>query len=380
MNTRIISKMIRITSCVVCITLLGSTITYTGSVLAASEMATSEKISENNNYVNEENLIYNLNDANVLLYESFLSGKSISSSYEEVTESLVAIDAKVTSNGGVSSLNSLTEGLITTIVLLNREIKIDSDAAAKRKDCISALKQLQNHLGISDVSKAVLSTNKKAGSINVRYGKHSYDSRSQKEYDALMKIVDETLALYNTDLFGREYPEQYLRYLEGERFEDQPEDSEDFTGFYRADKSLKELITAGIPKEKVIRAVVTSHIARMLIRSVKNNQDKSYGNAYDVIVYGRNSYKSEALAKSAVFDAMGYNTAVIAYSDKGYADVIVQMGGKWWVIGDSSFEVDLLESLTSGGHILAQPTNGPGIYVYQAKDSQGKRIYKIKYE
>ncbi|MED3665710.1 copper amine oxidase N-terminal domain-containing protein, partial [Geobacillus stearothermophilus] len=211
------------------------------------------------------------------------------------------------------------------------------------------------------VPKVVVITSKAqtVNGIKVLYGGHTYASRNQKEYDTVMKIVREYISKeYDKLVFGESRNKYYLEYLDGARFNgDKRDRSERNVGLYLAQGSIGELVSAGVSKEGVIRAWKTGFLAGTLASGTVDPGDGKPRSAYDNLVRRVSDCDAHAQVYSAVWDAMGYNTLIIAGS--GHADMLVQIEGHWFKPGAGSFlRVDLNGSLKKGAKIIFQPTYG----------------------
>ncbi|WP_445612988.1 copper amine oxidase N-terminal domain-containing protein [Geobacillus sp. YF-1] len=211
------------------------------------------------------------------------------------------------------------------------------------------------------VPKVVVITSKAqtVDGIKVLYGGHTYASRNQKEYDTVMKIVREHISKeYDKLVFGESRNKYYLEYLDGARFNgDKRDRSERNVGLYLAQGSIGELVSAGVSKEGVIRAWKTGFLAGTLASGTVDPGDGKPRSAYDNLVRRVSDCDAHAQVYSAVWDAMGYNTLIIAGS--GHADMLVQIEGHWFKPGAGSFlRVDLNGSLKKGAKIIFQPTYG----------------------
>ncbi|MNO74675.1 hypothetical protein D3C76_656870 [compost metagenome] len=115
-----------------------------------------------------------------------------------------------------------------------------------------------------------------------------------------------------------------------------------------------------MPRETIIKLSITGQIATSLISGEPKPRTDTPKSAYDTLVNKSGDYDGDALAISAVFDAMGFNTAIIA--GKNYADVIIQIDDKWWgYVSGTYVEYDIDYMISNGGRVAYQPTYGPSI-------------------
>lgn len=212
----------------------------------------------------------------------------------------------------------------------------------------------------AEVSETATGT--KVGSINVRYGRHTYASKNQVEYDFVMKTVDKAVASFSKDQFGGQYSAQFLRYLDGDIYTNYTRGSDDFSGLVAAKNSLEELVEEGVSKDTIIKASIAGRIATLLVaeaETMQNNQG-SVKSAYDVLKHGMSDCDAVAHTVSAVFDALGFNTAIMA--GKNHANVMIKIDGNWWEYVSGSFnKVDMSFAFGKGFYMLTQPTTGPPI-------------------
>jgi hypothetical protein len=193
--------------------------------------------------------------------------------------------------------------------------------------------------------------------ITVRYGKHDYGSNNQAEYDKVMEIVAAKVAAIDSISFGGKYEAYFTRFLAGERASSFPSDSLDYRGLSIAQNKLSILLDQGLSNVDVVKAYKTSLISALLLGS-DNPGDGSPKSAYDILVRHLGDCDAIANVYSAVFDSLGYNSAIL--SGYNHADVVVKLGDSWFLTGNGSFTVsDIPTALASGIHMYAQPTFGP---------------------
>jgi hypothetical protein len=194
--------------------------------------------------------------------------------------------------------------------------------------------------------------------INVQYGRHDYKSGSQAEYDKVMEIVNEVTANSSSIRFGDKYEQYFRNYLNGDRAENYPRNTMDSIGLSKAKGSIGDLVAAGISKENVEKLYRATVIAGDLIRGIQDPLDGSPESAYDALVRGTTDCDSDAQVYSAVFDAMGFNTAISA--KPGHAQVIVGVDGTWFGTVAGSFVETTLpasaSSRTGGAFLHTAPT------------------------
>lgn len=169
--------------------------------------------------------------------------------------------------------------------------------------------------------------------IEVKYGKHDYGVQNQKQYDEAMKIVNDSLK--NLDLYkvgGERFNQAYMNYLNGDRASNYSDrKSDEFKGLTLAEGELSSLVKAGVSKSTIIEAVKIQTLANSYINKAKSLSGNSAKlSVYDVFVNKEDNCNSTAHTYSAFFDAMGYNTAVVASSS--HADALVELDGSWFKV------------------------------------------------
>lgn len=209
--------------------------------------------------------------------------------------------------------------------------------------------------GTSDVGQTQL-----VDGIKVKYGKHTYGSRDQSEYDTVVRIAEKALEGYDESKFGGSDHEYYLEYLDGARWSGNKKDrSARNIGLYYAEAQLGDLIKAGVSKEEIIKVRTLASIAYDLLDGAIDPRDGSPRSAYDALAASPRitDCDSDAQVFSLVFDMMGYNTAIIAGNN--HAEVLIQIDGKWYECVAGTFRLeDVSKALENGSYIYSLPTDG----------------------
>ncbi|CAM4415442.1 copper amine oxidase N-terminal domain-containing protein [Paenibacillus alkaliterrae] len=205
--------------------------------------------------------------------------------------------------------------------------------------------------------------------ISVKYGRHTYASRNQSEYDQVMKIVENAVKGYDESGFEGVYQKYYYEFLDGARWSGDKSDRSDRNrGLYAAENSIGELVKAGVSKEEIVKVDTIASIAYDLLRGVPDPKDGSPRSAYDALVRSprMTDCDSDSQVFSAVFDAMGYNTLIA--SSPNHAQVYVEIDGYWYSIISGSFSnagtsADISKFLKENPDrgIHTQPTFGAAI-------------------
>lgn len=207
--------------------------------------------------------------------------------------------------------------------------------------------------GTSDVGQ-----NQVVDGIKVKYGKHTYGSRNQSEYDTVVRIVEEALKGYDESSFGGSDHEYYLEYLDGARWSgDKKDRSARNIGLYYAEAQLRDLVKAGVSKEEIVKVKTLSSIAYDIKDGATDPRDGTPRSAYDALVKRVTDCDSDAQVFSLVYDMMGFNTAIIAGNN--HAEVLIQIEGKWYECVAGTFRLlDVSKTLESGSYIYSSPTDG----------------------
>lgn len=109
--------------------------------------------------------------------------------------------------------------------------------------------------------------------MKVRYGKHTYASKNQKEYDAVMKIIDTAYPKYVKESFGGEYEQYFREYLGGARWNgDRYNLSEDErqAGLYLAEQSVGALVKYKVLDTEIEKLFKLSQASMLLAGSDSN--------------------------------------------------------------------------------------------------------------
>ena len=165
----------------------------------------------------------------------------------------------------------------------------------------------------------------KAGSgltpITVKYGRHTYLSNSQEEYDYVMKIVEDTLN------------------FEGKTGELYKNDLESWEKDVKLRKRMKMFYERqGVKDEDKIFELYKIESA---CGSAKRNNTSSVGDAnsaYEMLKGESADCTASAMINLAVMDAMGYNAKVVASDTQNHEWAMVQVDGKWYHMSGPSLE------------------------------------------
>lgn len=196
--------------------------------------------------------------------------------------------------------------------------------------------------------------------VKVLYGKHNYGITKQADYDKSMKIIHDNLAGIDDRPVHSRYAEHFERYYAGDRAENYQKRSTDEMGLKVAGDVITRFEAMGINKETMYELIKISNIGAELTSSITMVTDsRAANNLADALLYDRLDCDPESYIYSALFDAMGYNTAIIART--GHAEAIVEVNGKWMGVGGGTvdeFSFSWYKQLNPDYTYLSQPTDG----------------------
>lgn len=202
-----------------------------------------------------------------------------------------------------------------------------------------------------------------ANGISTRYGKHDYASRNQSEYDKVMKIIDAAVVKIPSMKMddGGRLSDAYERYVNGDRASNYSSDSLDFRYLTLADMNLGALTKAGLSKKAIQDLHKASIVASDLVRGIEDPGTGVPRSAYDALISRLSDCDSDAQVFSAIFDSLGYPTAIVA--SPGHADVIIKIDGKWYNVSSGTFtKVDVSAFLAQPGkYVMSSPTDGSAL-------------------
>lgn len=211
--------------------------------------------------------------------------------------------------------------------------------------------------------------NNQVGNIQVRYGDHTYGTKSQAEYDYVMKaVLDRIDERFDTarDFRGSErssriydYFDEYVAGARPNYDNTNPENrNERNLALVSLNTRYSTLVELGIDitSDEVDKLVRGSVISSSFYGATGNLTGHAYS-AYDLIKNRLLDCNSIAYVESAVYDSLGFNTAILVRP--GHSYVLVEVQGKWVTPNASGFEsIDPKWAISQGRHILAHPTNG----------------------
>lgn len=190
--------------------------------------------------------------------------------------------------------------------------------------------------------------------IKVSYGKHTYASANQSQYDQVMKIVNKAVSDMKSSGKLLDY---YARYIDGARASSYPSNSDDYMELKIAENSIGQLVSAGATKEEITKAFLAAETGSALLKGVKDVGVGDPTSAYDALVGGVTDCDATSQTYSATFDSFGFSSAVLGGSN--HADVFVKVHDTWFKYGSGTFTKVNLSKIPSSLTIVSQPTFGP---------------------
>lgn len=364
----------------------------TKTEVASSTMRVAQQLNEKSAFGDEASLISNLKLATKVLNTAFSTGELTPQMYENITKHASTIDAKIATNGLFSKPTELKTVFEDTIKVVDRDIDIylKQPVREKKKEGVIALSKLQSRVNSvilvlgtgSDTealtqtvqgkySKVVAQSHQKLGQIEAKYGKHSYDVANQTEYDFVMKKVESALQagsgstfitgkpIGNSLKYQSEIVKAMTNYLQdSDKKENYERDSMQWAFLSTAEKAIKPLKEAGIDNATIIKAINSGKVGADMIRGIKDPQNGLPQSLYDSLGRALADCDTDAHTFSAVFDAAGFNTAVM--SRPGHADVLVEISGKWFVYSAGTFK-GYSQSLYSHYKVTVSSTFGNAV-------------------
>lgn len=201
--------------------------------------------------------------------------------------------------------------------------------------------------------------------IKVSYKNHTYNTKSQAEYDQVMNYVNnrikgKTLNDVKSELSNLEFDLQVLeRLMNGELTvitdrTNPASRTEENTTAYRYNIAYKDVIKQGVKFETLAKFSAASDY----VESFTGGASTAWGppeSAYDFFIKGEIDCTSSSYATQALFDALGYNTAVVHSPRANHDYVIIELDGTWFkLVGMKVFDKS---SVGNGDYIKFAPTS-----------------------
>lgn len=163
----------------------------------------------------------------------------------------------------------------------------------------------------------------KAGSgltpITVKYGRHTYLSNNQEEYDYVMKVVEDTLNFEGKT--GKDYKSSIDRFKNDEKFKK---------------RMMLKYSREGVTDEDKVFELFKIEAACGSVKRHNGSEVGDYNSAYELLKYGKGDCTADAMINSAIMDAMGYNSKVVGSNTDNHEWAMVEIDGEWWNLPSSS--------------------------------------------
>lgn len=191
----------------------------------------------------------------------------------------------------------------------------------------------------------------KVAGIKTIYGNHTYGSKSQAEYDVVVKKAKEAFATYKEDTELVTYIE---RYISGERskggFDYESQMLESVHNCYES------LLLNGVSMADVLKLIKSFTVDSVIREGSKDPLDGSPRSAYDAIVLKTDDCDSTAQSQSLSFDMAGFSTMIVAGNN--HADLYVKVNDIWYFYGSGGFDASSKSptNISAGQYIMSHPT------------------------
>jgi len=106
-------------------------------------------------------------------------------------------------------------------------------------------------------------------------------------------------------------------------------------GHYALAVTIGVLVSDKVPEDVILKAYQAASLSADLLRGIEDPRDGSPRSAYDALFRGVTDCDSDAQVYSAVFDALGFNTAILGFPS--HAQMIVEINGNWYSVGAGAF-------------------------------------------
>jgi len=198
--------------------------------------------------------------------------------------------------------------------------------------------------------------------IKTLYGKHDYDSRNQKEYDAVVKIAKDALIGVEKGPYAQTpiAEQAFTDFLDGAKpITDR--NNPNFRSHYNmallyAEDSFAEFKNSGMSKEDIIKY----WRIRTVYASTSRGGDPETGaprSAYDALVLKTTDCDADSQVENLVLDMMGYNTAVLGRPGHAYA--AVKINGEWRnTVTFRKLNINDYRKHVGGERVISPPTKG----------------------
>jgi len=208
--------------------------------------------------------------------------------------------------------------------------------------------------------------NKIQGTIIAKYGNpkhkmHTYGSKNQAEYDAVVEVVKKQIeSITEEDFLGYTYWLLLQAYLEN------PNISDDYTlggcsigdfkagNFKRLMHGLKKgLITPEEAENVMIYALATAKVVSLHTDAKELPGGKAYS-AYQALFRKEADCDARAQVDLIVADILGFNSALLG--NPGHAWSIIDFGGRYWYNYGTQPDINKANSLMKMAEVLEMPS------------------------
>ncbi|SFL20829.1 Copper amine oxidase N-terminal domain-containing protein [Paenibacillus sp. 1_12] len=300
------------------------------------------------------------------IFESL--GSTITWSQQTQTVTAIKDNTKIVLTIGKSTatVNGKTVQLSKEAVILNGSTLVPLRFVSEALGSTVSWDNVTNTASITSVGGTVVTppASNVVNGIKVLYGKHDYASKSQKEYDKVMEIVNKAMDGYKNKKYYDSYPQKQAYvdfYYNGVKWNGTADTDYD-SAVFDAEQNVKTMKAAGITDLNVMLEVIQLRIIAINLAggSAVVVQKPGIESAYQLLVGGEKDCDSYSQVVAAIFDAAGYNTAIQASAT--HADPLVEVSKGVWFNVASGFDcVAKLPTATSlatsnGSYLLVTPT------------------------
>ena len=215
--------------------------------------------------------------------------------------------------------------------------------------------------------------------IKTRYGNHTYNCKTQEEYDAVMEIIDNFVAGFNyEDTETWRMYQFWLREQAGEDISSElalevpytdkvsgmtgtMDNQSLYGGFKSSITYLESGLRGAINKdefEQGIKLIAVSNSFANIRFDGKDPGDGSPESAYDELVLKRSDCDAQASSEMALFDRVGMNTTMLADYGDAHAWASFKLGKYWWGYNNFAPMGKTLNGLSEGTSVHRTSTYG----------------------
>lgn len=201
--------------------------------------------------------------------------------------------------------------------------------------------------------------------IKVSYKNHTYNTKSQAEYDQVMNYINNVLKgkTYNDIKYDQVDLEKDLQVLERLMTGELIPSNDRTDPSYRSKENMtargynlayEEAIKQGVSFDTLAKFSAASKYVSYFTGSAST----AWGppeSAYDFFIKNEVDCTSWSYGRQAVYDALGYNTAVVHSPSANHDYLIIELDGKWFSF-ESALRVFDKTKVRSGDYIKFAPT------------------------